>query len=150
MSCPGTRGSLGLDRLVGRTSVSRSRAVDVIYLLMRRQTAHPGRSWCKGYRSFQLCKNWEGKGRTVARVLLPRSSPHYIKVDEKAGICITTYVFGGIAVTHLFSDTVLWCLPPVLVVCFLTHHLNSLMRSRELVGSPFPVPLRVRKRVSHL
>ena len=99
MSCPGTRGSLGLDRLVGRTSVSRSRAVDVIYLLMRRQTAHPGRSCCKGYRSFQLCENWEGKGRAVARVLLPRSSPHYIKVDEKAGICITTYVFGGIVVT---------------------------------------------------
>ena len=70
-------------------------------------------SACKGYRSFQFRKNWEGKGRVVARVLLPCSSPHHIKVDEKAGICITTYITGGIAVTHLFSDTVLWCLPPV-------------------------------------
>ena len=59
-------------------------------------------SACKVYRSFQLCKNWEGKGRAAARVLLPRSSPHQIKVNEKAGICITTYFFGGIAVTHLF------------------------------------------------
>ena len=73
----------------------------------------PGHSRCKGYRSFQLCKNWEGKGCVVARVLLPRSSPFLIRVDEKAGICITSYVTGGLAVTHLFSDTVLWCLPTV-------------------------------------
>ncbi|KAN0131825.1 hypothetical protein V8E53_010353 [Lactarius tabidus] len=64
------------------------------------------------YRSFHFYKNWEGKGRAVARVLLPPgSNPHHIKVDEKTGICITTRLWGGIVVTHLFSGTILWCLP---------------------------------------
>ncbi|KAH9000896.1 hypothetical protein EDB86DRAFT_2777726, partial [Lactarius hatsudake] len=71
-------------------------------------------SWmdfCKSA-SFQLHKNWEGKGRAVARVLSPPgSNVHRIKVDEKAGICITTHMFGGISVIHLFSSTILWCLP---------------------------------------
>ncbi|KAH9026258.1 hypothetical protein EDB83DRAFT_1927674 [Lactarius deliciosus] len=64
------------------------------------------------YRSFQLHKNWEGNGRAVARVLShPGFDIYRIKVDEKSGICITTHVFGGLSVVHLFSSTVLWCLP---------------------------------------
>ncbi|KAH9038547.1 hypothetical protein EDB85DRAFT_2189366 [Lactarius pseudohatsudake] len=64
------------------------------------------------YRSFQLHKNWEGNGRAVMRVLSPPGfNVHRIKVDEKAGICITTHSGGGLSVIHLFSSTVLWCLP---------------------------------------
>ncbi|KAH9000891.1 hypothetical protein EDB86DRAFT_471386 [Lactarius hatsudake] len=64
------------------------------------------------HRSFQLRKNWEGKGRAVMRVLSPPGfNVHRIKVDEKAGICITTHIGGGLSVIHLFSSTVLWCLP---------------------------------------
>ncbi|KAH8984937.1 hypothetical protein EDB92DRAFT_2032795 [Lactarius akahatsu] len=64
------------------------------------------------HRSFQLRKNWEGKGRVVMRVLSPPGfNVHRIKVDEKAGICITTHSGGGLSVIHLFSSTVLWCLP---------------------------------------
>ncbi|KAH9026256.1 hypothetical protein EDB83DRAFT_1927333 [Lactarius deliciosus] len=64
------------------------------------------------YKSFQLRKNWEGKGRAVMRVLSPPGfNVHRIKVDEKAGICITTHIGGGLSVIHLFSSTVLWCLP---------------------------------------
>ncbi|KAH9061243.1 hypothetical protein EDB87DRAFT_406313 [Lactarius vividus] len=67
-------------------------------------------------RSFQLRKNWEGKGRALARVLSPPSSNvHRIKVDEKVGICITTYTSGGISVIHLISSIVLWCLPRLYV-----------------------------------
>ncbi|KAH9047901.1 hypothetical protein EDB84DRAFT_1434624 [Lactarius hengduanensis] len=52
----------------------------------------------EGLLSFQLCKNWEGKGRALARVLSPPgSNVHRIKVDEKAGICITTHTSGGIS-----------------------------------------------------
>ncbi|KAH9974815.1 hypothetical protein BGW80DRAFT_158680 [Lactifluus volemus] len=64
-------------------------------------------------RFFQLDKNWEGKGRAVARLLSPpRHDVHRIKVDEKAGICITTHLLGGVSVTHLFSSVLLWDLPP--------------------------------------
>ncbi|KAH9083554.1 hypothetical protein EDB83DRAFT_2547113 [Lactarius deliciosus] len=66
----------------------------------------------EGLLSFHLCKNWEGKGRALARVLSPPSSNvHRIKVDERAGICITTHTSSGISVIHLFSSIVLWCLP---------------------------------------
>ncbi|KAI0305278.1 hypothetical protein B0F90DRAFT_1181970 [Multifurca ochricompacta] len=64
-------------------------------------------------RSFHLRKNWEGKGRAVARLLSPPGSDvHRIKVDERAGICITTHMFGGLSVNHLFSSILLWRLPP--------------------------------------
>lgn len=43
----------------------------------------------------------------------PGGDIHRIKVDEKAGICITTRMLGGLAVTHLFSSTLLWSLPLV-------------------------------------
>ena len=82
-----------------------------------------GCSHCEGRRSFQLHKNWEGKGRAVARVLTPPDWFAFrIKVDEKAGICITTCFWGGLTVTHLFSRTVLWCLPKVRE-CFLFKHI---------------------------
>ncbi|KAI9510203.1 hypothetical protein F5148DRAFT_623674 [Russula earlei] len=65
-----------------------------------------------GRRSVQLRRNWEGNGRVVARMLSPPvRDVHRIKVDEKAGICITTHMFGGLWVTHLFSSTILWSLP---------------------------------------
>ncbi|KAH9174794.1 hypothetical protein EDB89DRAFT_473376 [Lactarius sanguifluus] len=82
------------------------------YAKSRAFFTHPIYHFHEGHRSFQLRKNWEGKGRAVARVLSPPgSNVHRIKVDEKAGICITTHMFGGISVIHLFSSTVLWCLP---------------------------------------
>lgn len=46
-------------------------------------------------------------------VTAPRGDVHRIKVDEKARICITTRMSGGLYVTHLFSNALLWCLPPV-------------------------------------
>ena len=120
-----------------------------VYFFTVPQTALPGHSRCKGYKSFLFCKNWEGKGRVVARLLLPGTCPHHIKVDEKAGICTTAYMIGGIAVTQPFSDTFLWCLPAVrdVTFCFLTTMFKG---SREPVEGPTVVPLRVRKRVSYL
>ena len=67
-----------------------------------------------GRRFCQLRKNWAGDGRVVARLVTPSGGDvHRIKVDEKAGICITTRMFGGLVVTHLFSGAVLWTLPSV-------------------------------------
>ncbi|KAI9440373.1 hypothetical protein H4582DRAFT_2074172 [Lactarius indigo] len=64
------------------------------------------------YRSIQLRKNWEGKGRAVARVLSPPGfNVDRIKVDENAGIRITTCIWGGLNVVHLFSGVLLRCLP---------------------------------------
>jgi F-box-like len=69
-----------------------------------------------GRRSFQLRKNWDGHGRIVARLVTPAGGDvHRIKVDEKFGICITTRMLGGLAVTHLFTGTLLWSLPLVRV-----------------------------------
>jgi hypothetical protein len=68
----------------------------------------------EGFRSLQLSKNWEGKGRVVARLLMPPGSNiHRIKVIEKAEICISTRQWGGLTVTDLFSGPTLWCLPKV-------------------------------------
>jgi F-box associated protein len=67
-----------------------------------------------GRRSHQLHMNWEGNGRVVARLLRPPGSDvHRLKVDEKAGILITTHILGGLSVTHLFSGVLLWSLPRV-------------------------------------
>ncbi|KAH9059604.1 hypothetical protein EDB87DRAFT_769868 [Lactarius vividus] len=82
-------------------------------------SVNTGRPWAGStswkdfcYRSFQLHKNWEGKGHVVARVVPPPGlNVHRIKIDEKAGICIMTCVWGGLNVLHLFSGIVLWCLP---------------------------------------
>ncbi|KAH9174792.1 hypothetical protein EDB89DRAFT_472183 [Lactarius sanguifluus] len=90
-------------------------------------SVNTGRPWAGStswkdfcYRSFQLHKNWEGNGRAVARVLShPGLDIYCIKVDEKSGICITTHVFGGLSVVHLFSNTVLWSLPQVRGFSFL-------------------------------
>jgi hypothetical protein len=58
--------------------------------------------------------NWEGNGRVVARLLRPpRSDVHHLNVDEKAGLLIATHSSGGLSVTHLFSDVLLWSLPQV-------------------------------------
>ncbi|KAI0287199.1 hypothetical protein BC826DRAFT_1046186 [Russula brevipes] len=65
-------------------------------------------------RCCQLRRNWEGKGRVVARLVTPPGGDvHRIKVDEKAGICITTHMFGGLSVTHLFSG-ILYGVSPAL------------------------------------
>ncbi len=67
-----------------------------------------------GRRSHQLRVNWEGNGQVVARLLRPPGSDvHRLKVDEKAGILITTHMLGGLSVTHLFSGVLLWSLPRV-------------------------------------
>jgi F-box-like len=85
----------------------------------------------KGRRFFQLDKNWEGKGRAVARLLSPPGHDvHRIKVDEKAGICITTHILGGLSVTHLFSSVLLWDLPPVRESC-LPSESNSLLQDTD-------------------
>jgi hypothetical protein len=95
----------------------------------------------KGYRSFHFYKNWEGKGRAVARVLLPPgSNPHHIKVDEKTGICITTRLWGGIVVTHLFSGTILWCLPLVRDFLLLKPPLVVPMCAQAVACSPRSAP----------
>ncbi|KAH9174787.1 hypothetical protein EDB89DRAFT_471990 [Lactarius sanguifluus] len=76
-------------------------------------TGRPSTSW-KDFccRSFQLRKNWEGKGRAVARAFPPPGLNVYrLRVDEKRGICIMTCIWGGLNVVHLFSGTLLWCLP---------------------------------------
>ena len=112
------------------------------------------RSHSEGHRSFQLHKNWEGKGRAVARVLSPPGlNVHRINVDEKTGICITTHVWGGLTVIHLFSSIVLWCLPMVRE-CFLIYKSYSLGFRSVFNRSPAvvrpPISLRVRQRVSRL
>lgn len=60
------------------------------------------------------------------RVLMPSGiNANHIEVDERAGICITTRIWGGLSVNHLFSGTPLWCLPKVR---------ESLFQSPEFAG----------------
>ncbi|KAH9017138.1 hypothetical protein EDB83DRAFT_2438491, partial [Lactarius deliciosus] len=93
-------------------------------------SVNTGRPWAGSmswkdfcHRSFQLHKNWEGKGYVVARVVPPPGlNVHRIKIDEDAGICIMTCVWGGLNVLHLFSGIVLWCLPQVREFFFHVPH----------------------------
>ncbi|KAH9174790.1 hypothetical protein EDB89DRAFT_1883946, partial [Lactarius sanguifluus] len=86
-------------------------------------SVNTGRPWAGStswkdfcHRSFQLQKNWEGRGHAVARVVPPPGlNVHRIKIDEEVGICIMTCVWGGLNVLHLFSGIVLWCLPQAYV-----------------------------------
>ena len=73
-----------------------------------------------GRGSFQLHKNWEGKGRVVTRLMYPGLGNVYsLKVDEKAGLLITIGM--GLGVFHLFSNAFLWYLGPVRLFLYYPH-----------------------------
>ena len=117
MYCPWIWAGLWRERQVGRTFVSCTHAtssVDLFSVQTLKDLSGHANCELEGRRSIQIRRNWMGKGHAVARVFLPASfHAHRIKVDEKAGICITTHRHGGLTVTHLFSGTVLWHLPMV-------------------------------------
>ncbi|KAF8271814.1 hypothetical protein EI94DRAFT_1827289 [Lactarius quietus] len=96
-------------------------------------SVNTGRPWAGStswkdfcHRSFQLRKNWDGKGRAVMRLLSPPDFNVYdVMADERAGICITTPVWGGFTVIHLFSSIVLWCLPRSYVSSYCCDYNNG-------------------------
>jgi hypothetical protein len=71
-----------------------------------------------GRRRLEIQHNWKGKGPSTV-VEHKSTSPewthlvHRIKVDELAGYIITTSNKGGILVTDLNEDRILWALPQV-------------------------------------
>ncbi|PPQ66349.1 hypothetical protein CVT24_007186 [Panaeolus cyanescens] len=73
------------------------------------------REFCQ--RRRQIDNSWIGKGpSSVVQYQKHRDSEHYrrvhrIKVDEKAGYLINTSQIGGLAVTDLETDEILWSLP---------------------------------------
>ncbi|KAK0213128.1 hypothetical protein DFS33DRAFT_1286692 [Desarmillaria ectypa] len=78
-----------------------------------------------GWKSFcrhqiAIKRAWKGKSPSSARRLayasLHRQDVHRIKVDEWAGIIITTYRNGGLAVADIATNRVLWSLPSLHVV----------------------------------
>ena len=68
-----------------------------------------------GQRRLQIKHSWLGKA--PSRIVQHRTSPnrrvHRIKVDESAGFIITTSRRGGLAVTDINTDELLWSLPEV-------------------------------------
>ena len=68
-----------------------------------------------GQRRLQIQYSWLGKA--PSRIVQHRTSPnrrvHRIKVDESAGFIITTSRRGGLAVTDINTDELLWSLPEV-------------------------------------
>jgi hypothetical protein len=118
MPCPCTRAVLGRERPTGRTSVGPLTSLALSWRfpspLVTRLGFESTVLTSVGRRSLQLRNNWEGNGRVVARLVTPPGGDvHRIKVDEKAGLCITTRMLGGLSVIHLFSSALLWSLPPV-------------------------------------
>jgi len=104
------------------------------------------------YRSFQLCEGGlNGKGRAVMRVLMPsRARAYHIQLDEKAGICITDRMSGGIAVNDLFSGASLWCLPSVRECFFVLFGALMFWVLKWSLTVLRAIPLRLRKWVSGL
>ena len=68
-----------------------------------------------GQRRLQIKHSWLGKApsRIVQHHTSPNRRVHRIKVDESAGFIITTSRRGGLAVTDINTDELLWSLPEV-------------------------------------
>jgi len=65
-------------------------------------------------RRFRLETNWQGLTQpTVKEFRSSGNTVHRIKVDEEAGYIITTSKEGGLWVTDLYRNEVLWSLPQV-------------------------------------
>ena len=70
-----------------------------------------------GQKRIQIQRNWKGKGPSVLAEHKSTSQwsylVHRIKVDEQAGYIMMTFDKGGLLVTDLNEDFVLWSLPQV-------------------------------------
>jgi len=82
-----------------------------------------------GRKRLEIQRNWKGDGPSV--VVEHKSTSlewshvvHRIKVDELAGYIMTTSNQGGILVTGLDEDRILWALPSV---CKQFHHYHFLI-----------------------
>ncbi|KAI0918988.1 hypothetical protein AcV5_002021 [Taiwanofungus camphoratus] len=72
------------------------------------------RAYCQ--RRFQMDRNWVGQGSTSTRIYCSGfHDVHRIKVDEAAGLVITTHQQGGLRVTDMKTDELLWELSPLYV-----------------------------------
>ncbi|KDQ52898.1 hypothetical protein JAAARDRAFT_446095 [Jaapia argillacea MUCL 33604] len=68
------------------------------------------KTFCK--RRLLTEKRWMGKSPALVKTFIsPGADVHRIKVDEKAGFAITTSAQGGLVVTDLVADRILWSLP---------------------------------------
>jgi hypothetical protein len=73
-----------------------------------------------GRRRYDIDRSWSAKGpSTITPHTATGTSVHRIKVDEKAGYILTTKFDGGLTVTDLEEEVVLWSLPKVRIA-FLT------------------------------
>ncbi|KAL4068868.1 hypothetical protein V8B97DRAFT_2024543 [Scleroderma yunnanense] len=73
------------------------------------------KSFCR--RELQIQKAWRGRAPShVNEISACGSSVHRIKVDEENNLLITTSQTGGIVVTDINDNHVLWGLPPSFVV----------------------------------
>ncbi|KAG7446560.1 uncharacterized protein BT62DRAFT_1076116 [Guyanagaster necrorhizus] len=76
------------------------------------------KSFCR--RQIGIKFAWKGKSPSSARRLayasLHRQDVHRLKVDERAGIIMTTYRNGGLAVADIATNRILWSLPSSHVV----------------------------------
>jgi hypothetical protein len=67
-----------------------------------------------GRRRYDIDRSWSAKGpSTITPHTATGTSVHRIKVDEKAGYILTTKFDGGLTVTDLEEEVVLWSLPKV-------------------------------------
>ena len=70
-----------------------------------------------GRKRIQIQRNWKGKGPSILTEHKSTSQwshmLHRIKVDELAGYIMMTFDRGGLLVTDLNEDFILWSLPQV-------------------------------------
>jgi hypothetical protein len=63
------------------------------------------------HRRHDIDRSWTGRGpSSIRKYTAAGSDVHRIKVDEDAGYIITTSKLGGLAVTDLISNVLLWSL----------------------------------------
>jgi hypothetical protein len=87
------------------------------------------RSPFQGRLQFLTEKGWTGKGSSISMEHFSTgTSVHRIKLDERRGILIVTQRDGGLVVTDLQLDRVLWSLPKASIVdaSRLSNHLEPL------------------------
>lgn len=70
-----------------------------------------------GKRRFQIEKAWIGRGPTVVKTYQGTGAAvHRFKVDEKAAFIVSTSDDGGLLVTDIESNEVVWSLNPVSMI----------------------------------
>ena len=98
----------------GWTPDPRGSRLEIVLLIICLASLFPAAYPLSGRRALKIERAWRGMAPSHVKVISAcGSSVHRIQVDEENGLLITTSRTGGMLVTDINDNNVLWGLPPV-------------------------------------